>query len=84
MADLGLLNPVAVQDLADRLAAAELRATQQQQEVVKVGADVVGTWMDSVGRPEECTCLVCEQVCRCAWQDVLGACAKLTVISSFI
>jgi hypothetical protein len=37
MADLGLLNPVAVQDLADRLAAAELRATQQQQEVVKVG-----------------------------------------------
>ncbi|WIA14786.1 hypothetical protein OEZ85_003270 [Tetradesmus obliquus] len=35
MADLGLLNPVAVQDLADRLAAAELRATQQQQQVVK-------------------------------------------------
>jgi hypothetical protein len=42
MADLGLLNPVAVQDLADRLAAAELKATQQQQEVVKVGLGRVG------------------------------------------
>jgi hypothetical protein len=46
MADLGLLNPVAVQDLADRLAAAELRATQQQQEVVKVGVRV--SWLGRV------------------------------------
>jgi hypothetical protein len=49
MADLGLLNPVAVQDLADRLAAAELRATQQQQEVVKVSVGrlgIVGRWLE--------------------------------------